>query len=400
VKRSWFWAASLLGVGTAHAQQCPLWSVKPPGLSIAVDFEGTRLSRASLVQKVESGACADPAEVHVQVRAVNHWYREKGAQPPAIDAQGCLGRGLLGSLDQHHLVGIGPPPEGGARASALELGQYTTGTVGTPECSATTVPILGAGIEIPLAQLADTRVVPRHLVQRIKNMGGQPQPYRKAGQTPIQMVSDWGYVSLPVVQELSSYELEQEWVAEDLQTPAQRERATVAIGARTESGGVIYTHFLGSDARRSDRWATAHTVSELSLLTRAWYRHCTEDLPGRIRSANPRTCSVQLGDLAWYNNRSPDPLGHDAHRHGTCVDIRLFRSDGSRYEALWNKGDDRPGYEDGYDPSLTTAFLQFANETVDIEKLYFNDPEVVARVPGLEPRHGHDDHIHLCIRQP
>jgi hypothetical protein len=93
-------------------------------------------------------------------------------------------------------------------------------------------------------------------------------------------------------------------------------------------------------------------------------------------------------------------LGHTTHHEGTCVDIRLFRSDGSRYEAYWNRPDDRPGHSDGYDPQLTAAFLNFATETVAIDKLFFNDPSVIAQVPGLEARSGHDDHIHLCVVQP
>ena len=82
------------------------------------------------------------------------------------------------------------------------------------------------------------------------------------------------------------------------------------------------------------------------------------------------------------------------------MDIRLFRRDGSRYEAYWNRPDDRPGWAKGYDAGLTKAFLQFANETIDIDTLYFNDPALIAAVPGLEARRGHDDHIHLCVRAP
>jgi hypothetical protein len=53
-----------------------------------------------------------------------------------------------------------------------------------------------------------------------------------------------------------------------------------------------------------------------------------------------------------------------------------------------------------YDPALTGAFLRYANEAIDIDKLFFNDPAVIATTPGLEARKGHDDHIHMCVRPP
>ncbi len=79
--------------------------------------------------------------------------------------------------------------------------------------------------------------------------------------------------------------------------------------------------------------------------------------------------------------------------------MRLFRSDGSRYEAFWNKPDDRLGQATAYDQALTGAFLRYANETIDIQTLFFNDPVLIAATPGLEARKGHDDHIHLCVRR-
>ena len=112
-------------------------------------------------------------------------------------------------------------------------------------------------------------------------------------------------------------------------------------------------------------------------------------------ASNPRSCTLQIGDLAFYSDQRPDPLGHRDHALGTCVDIRLFRQDGSRYESYYNRPDDRPGVTTGYSADLTGSFLRTAAGEARI--LYFNDPVVVVDVPAVQSSRGHDDHIHLCF---
>jgi hypothetical protein len=383
--------------GSAQAVSlCPLWEVRPPGLDLSTRFGSSRLPRGSLVQHVRGLGCQE-AEVAVVVRSVQHWYRESGRHPE-IGSRSCISQGVLYPVAGMQLAGIGLPPEGSVHPSALELGQYTTSRMGVPTCGERTVPMRPAMSPLSLESLAHTRAVDRSQVALLRQLGGRPEPYREVGVTPIQTFSDWGFVSMPVIHELSSAERAKLYADEGLRSKKQRERATVAIGARAEDGGTIYTRFLGSDKPRSDRWGTPHTVRTLVSLAERWYRHCSQSL--EVPTARPETCTVQFGDIAWYNGTTPDPLGHTTHHEGTCVDIRLFRSDGSRYEAYWNRPDDRPGHSDGYDPQLTAAFLNFATETVAIDKLFFNDPSVIAQVPGLEARSGHDDHIHLCVVQP
>ena len=113
--------------------------------------------------------------------------------------------------------------------------------------------------------------------------------------------------------------------------------------------------------------------------------------------ASPRSCTVQLGDLGWYSDARPDPLGHKTHFDGNCVDVRLFRDDGSRYEAGWNQSDDRLGVTGGYSQALTAAFLRYATTRHSPTTVYFNDPAVISAVEGVEAQPGHDDHIHLCF---
>ncbi|MDP2305621.1 MAG: hypothetical protein Q8P18_06310 [Pseudomonadota bacterium] len=189
--------------------------------------------------------------------------------------------------------------------------------------------------------------------------------------------TDWGYVALPL-RALGAAAIEAEWAREGLSTPSRREKAVVAAGP-------AYLHFLGADAPGSDIWATPATIEHVLRLAHAWSTRCgTPD------------CMLQLGDLAWYNARTPDPLGHRDHNEGTCVDIRLFRTDGGHYEAWWNRPDDRTGAH-AYDRARTTEFLAFAMANAPVSEVLFNDPAVIAAVPGVRAVKGHDDHVHMCF---
>ena len=206
----------------------------------------------------------------------------------------------------------------------------------------------------------------------------------------------WGRIALPMHRELSEAEQKAEHLREGLITQKQQARAVVAEGPYRD-GAPVYAHFLGSDAPRSDRWATLSTVLQLMTLADGWANHCRRTLPSTIAEANPETCLLQIGDLGWYNDTVPDPLGHRAHYRGSCVDIRLFRTVASRYEAWWNRPDDRTDAKGGYSQALTQAFLQFAIETANVTDVHFNDPAIQRALPAVTPARGHDDHIHLCF---
>ena len=109
-------------------------------------------------------------------------------------------------------------------------------------------------------------------------------------------------------------------------------------------GKPIYAHFLGSDAPRSDRWATLVTIERLLVLADEWAMYCRNRLSETMPEANADSCLLQIGDLAWYNDLRPDPLGHREHYLGEC-EHSAFRSPASRYEAYWNREDDRAGEE-------------------------------------------------------
>jgi len=205
----------------------------------------------------------------------------------------------------------------------------------------------------------------------------------------------WGFVALPMQHELTVAEREREFTKENLRTGKQRERATDAYGP-SRDGVPVYTHFLGSDAPRSDRWGTPAFIVKLLAVFDEWAVHCRDVLPPSVPAARAETCTVQVGDLAWYSD-VPYRLGHTTHFKGNCADIRLFRDDGSRYEARWNRADDRPESSGGYSRDLTQAFLEFVTTRFEPTVVYFNDPEIGKSIAGVREVKGHDDHIHLCF---
>ena len=173
-------------------------------------------------------------------------------------------------------------------------------------------------------------------------------------------------------------------------TPEQQSRGVVAVGPK-RAGVAVYDHFRGTDPPGVDTWATSATIEHLLRLASGWFDACS-------KTADPRLCTLHIGDLAYVDDRRPDPLGHKDHYAGTCVDLRLFRTDTSRYEAWWNRPDDRTG-RTVYDRSRTTAFLRYAYAHSPLGDVFFNDPPVIAAVPGVKPLKGHDDHIHMCFAE-
>lgn len=195
--------------------------------------------------------------------------------------------------------------------------------------------------------------------------------------------NEHGRVQLPLAERYDTARLTEEWVREGLDTTERREKAEVGRGP-----GLLWTHFLGSDEPGTDCWADPAFLVAFVHLAADWRAHCTAVL-GR----DPAHCALMVGDIAYTHEVRPDPLGHRDHYRGDCVDLRLWRTDGSRYEAWWNRADDRPGRGHAYDAETTRAFVAFAAARPETRTLLFNDPEAT----GATVARGHDDHVHLCL---
>ena len=196
-------------------------------------------------------------------------------------------------------------------------------------------------------------------------------------------VSEAGRIQLPLTHRYDPVRLAKEHVAEGLDTPERQQKAEVGVGP-----GGAWRHFLGADPVGTDCWATPATLLALVHLTADWHQHCTANL-----GQDTARCALMVGDISTDRSIRPDPLGHKDHYRGDCLDLRLWRTDGSRYEAWWNRPDDRPGRGHAYDAATTRAFVAFAAARPEVRDLFFNDPEATGAIAVP----GHDDHLHLCL---
>jgi hypothetical protein len=338
------------------------------GLDVAVDVSGEQLAVGTLLTPSEGVCLAE----QVSMRVVSApWLVHVGDR---AEGEVCLPANRVGPLRQW--VRVDPPPPGQACGHCPPAGTILE----TPTCA--DAPALRYARPIAAEELAAVKRVEARYKQHF-------------GQSVFVAHSGFGYLGLPLQQMLSKAEIVEEQSRESLVTAEQREKATTAIGAR-QGLGEVYTHFLGADARFTDFWGSEALVTSLVDLAAGWYPHC---LTLHEEDANPRSCTLQVGDLAYYNAMRPDPLGHYDHPEGHCVDLRLFRNDGSRYEAWYNRSDDRNAVEGGYSASLTREFLEYAVANVpNLGPLYFNDPSVIGGLSQVEARPRHDDHIHLCVK--
>jgi hypothetical protein len=362
---------------------CPVLRVAPPGQRVGIQMGAKWLPRASLVRVEEAGSCTSGLQ-RVRVLSIDGWHRMAGKELAAVGQAGCVAGSALKTVEEMLLIDDRPGRSAGQMRGPLKRG----GLCGEPAL------VDEHGVPIPDEALAGLRPIGSDQVETLRPIKAEWTTRFGALDWSHFAITDWGKVALPMSHELTEEERAQEWEREQLDTDKRREKATDAVGAMVD-GVAVYQHFLGADAPRSDRWGTPDTVVALLGLLDRWGAHCRG--PGAPAHARPQTCTVQVGDLGWYNGKRPDPLGHQDHHAGTCVDLRLFRSDGSRYEALWNQSDDRPGRGVGYSRFLTEAFLKTAVATEGVSVVHFNDQAVLSLVDGVTASPGHDDHIHLCF---
>lgn len=315
---------------------CELQKVVCSGTEVLQPFGEAWVPAASLVRPVADCEGGRLVELVSPV-----WqYQKAGREPAAVGARACLPSEALGDLEGHRFL------------------DQNTGAV--HDCCA--------------CASAPERPVSPEQFGRIERVAAAYEVLWGPVNRAWIRVTEWGKVGLPLDWH-DPETIRHEELREGLVSEEQKEKAVVAHGGN-------YLHFLGSDAPYSDIWGTEAFILELMRLSAAWETVCP---------AEGAACTVQFGDISYYNTERPDPLGHADHWPGTCVDIRLFRSDGSRYEAWWNQPDDREGSWTGYDQATTLAFTAFLRAR-DPVKLFFNDPTD----EQSDRWRGHDDHIHYC----
>jgi len=334
------------------------------------------LPRNTLVVRAPTNSCE--TGVSVRVLAADPVY---SAAP--LPREGCVAEADLSTVSGWSWVTAAPWNTDDATVHPQPPGLLLDPLPDTIDCQATSLTF--ADRTIALDQLGPLRPIdPTTLASVLSVQAHAIQRFGPLGLTSIHW-TDGGRVSLPWVHWETDEEVATTYTREALDTEDRQERAVRARGPAD-----AYLYFKGADPIRSDIWGTPATIHALIDTLADWQAACRATRPDR-----PEVCAVQLGDISWYSARRPDPLGHRDHFAGTCVDVRLFRADGSRYEAYWNRPDDRPSFTEssGYDAVLTGLFIDHLLAREDVTRVLFNDPALTSATAAR----GHDDHLHVCF---
>ncbi|MEC7984759.1 MAG: hypothetical protein VX278_06325 [Myxococcota bacterium] len=356
--------------------RCPLARLYPRNpQAVQVQLPQGSISRGSLLRLKKTQRCFQDGLVEAEILSQVYFYQEKGKSLVWHRQKVCLDVLNVQDVQTSHFYGLAPPPDWEGALS----GEMFRTVQDDGECNAETLSFEDK--ELSLSALSWLYVVDEHQGERIEEI--QKDWFQTFGDWILGRVwlNDWNYLALPL-EYYGKAQIEAEYAREQLNNPMQRNKAVIAKGPDS-----LWLHFLGTDARYSDVWGKEETIQRLIEISQQWNRLCKAD----DLVLNKASCVTQIGDLAWYNTRIPDPLGHRQHYKGDCIDLRLFRSDASRYEAYWNRGDDRKGISKAYDRRLTNSYIDFL-WSVGVETVLFSDPKTNARWASR-----HNDHLHVCF---
>lgn len=352
-------------------------------IDVPTGEHGAPLPRGSLVQ-VEAAPCGVKITDLLAVperRTLPGDDAGRAALDRVGGPGGCVSTDAVRPLGAGWLVGTAPLP-GAAPAPRVPAGSVLEGPI-TCEGGGGLRVCRDADGPLPWTTLQGTVAVFEADLPSLFSV--QAAVSANVGPTGIEHfeINPQGRVRLPLVLRHDAERMAEEHAREGMDTPERQQKAEVGVGP-----WAAWSHFLGADAPLTDCWADPWALAHLVRIFGAWNAHCQKTLGHELDR-----CAPMVGDLSYLDDRRPDPLGHRDHHRGDCVDLRLWRTDGSRYEAHWDRPDDRPGRGAAYDAETTRAFIAFVSAREEMTSLLFNDPQAT----GAESARGHDDHIHLCV---
>ena len=353
---------------------CPLAIVQPVVEDqIIVELSSGMIARGSLLRLEYREECIQKGLVGARVLSDVYFYQQKGSSSPSDSI--CIDESVVVAVDGWSFYSLIPP----AGEQGYRVGEQFSSVSDTAQCQTKTISFEGQSI--PLDELHWFQAIDKDRARQIEQLQKEWQDQFGDWALGRVWISDWNQVALPL-EYYSKEDIEAEYKRENLESSVQREKAVIAKGPDD-----LWLHFLGTDALYSDIWGQPETIESLISIAQIWKERCESDPKVRKKES----CTPQIGDIAWYNDRLPDPLGHRDHYKGSCIDLRLFRHDGSRYESYWNKEDDRSSFSKGYDLRLNNAFIDLLKEQ-GVNRILFSDPNSHAELASR-----HNDHIHFCF---
>ena len=135
-------------------------------------------------------------------------------------------------------------------------------------------------------------------------------------------------------------------------------------------GAAYYTY--GTPPSGAGQYAHPQLLSLLFMVERQWQN---------IDSRKIGFGNISLAGGATYS-------GHNSHRSGRDIDVRLLRKDGKELGVT--------RFDPQYDRDATAQLIRIFFEFSYIQVIYFNDPTI----PRIRPLIRHDDHFHVTIKEP
>lgn len=111
---------------------------------------------------------------------------------------------------------------------------------------------------------------------------------------------------------------------------------------------------------------------------------------GRLANGQQET-PFEVGNISLEGGKSfKGEYGHSGHMDGLGIDVRPARLQGAEPGPLTYRSP-------GYDREATQRLIQAFQATGQVDKIYFNDPDI--GIKGVTPAPRHDNHLHVQLKR-
>lgn len=151
-------------------------------------------------------------------------------------------------------------------------------------------------------------------------------------------------------------------------------------GGEAGSGYSVYgTDLSGRPGTHANaQWGEPRTMQVIGAVT-------------GLLANGPAETPFEVGNISLEGGKSfKRPHGHAGHVDGLGIDVRPSRRQGAEPGPLNYRSPD-------YDREATRRLIGAFQATGQVDKIYFNDPDI--GIKGVTPWPRHDDHLHFQLKR-
>lgn len=143
--------------------------------------------------------------------------------------------------------------------------------------------------------------------------------------------------------------------------------------------GVYGTDLSGRPGTHANaQWGEPRTMQAIGAVT-------------GLLANGPAETPFEVGNISLEGGKSfKGPHGHAGHVDGLGIDVRPSRRQGAEPGPLNYRSSD-------YDREATRRLIGAFQATGQVDKIYFNDPDI--GIEGVTPWPQHDDHLHFQLKR-